>query len=333
MSAASLTTLPPPPPDRTGWPWTEQTPPATECPAPGRAWPPISIVVPVLNQGGSLEAALRSVLLQGYPDLEIIIIDGGSTDGTLDVLRKYEPWLGYWVSEPDRGQTHAINKGLVRCNGEVANWVCGDDLLVPGALQAIGRAFARAPETDVVVGRTEHKFLSLPSRNRIDPPPSLGRIRLIPATNPIAQPSCFYRRRLLDRDPPLDESLEYSMDLELWAYFNSRGARWKTIDDVLSVYQYTGRNKTMNGGEHYLEDGERIYHRYVRERVPLTWWYRRFRNPIDRAWMRSHNPFFRALLLIPEALYIVALGPFYGFRRTALWYWRWIYDTAGHDAE
>ena len=145
MGRPTIDRLPTPPADRAGWPWAEETPPLPEKMPDGHPWPRISIVTPSFNQGQFIEETIRSVLLQGYPNLEYIIIDGGSKDGTVEIIRKYEPWLTYWVSEPDRGQSHAINKGLARCTGEIFNWINSDDLLCPGALVAIAQAWQRAP--------------------------------------------------------------------------------------------------------------------------------------------------------------------------------------------
>src|SRR5262249_7885222 len=100
-------------------------------------------VTPSYNQGQFIEETIRSILLQGYPDLEYIIIDGGSTDESVATIKKYEPWLTYWTSERDRGQSHAINKGLAIATGSVFNWLNSDDLLLPSALAEIGGRFYR----------------------------------------------------------------------------------------------------------------------------------------------------------------------------------------------
>jgi glycosyltransferase involved in cell wall biosynthesis len=150
----SLASLPPPPHGKNGWPWTEQTPAPVEALPGGAPWPRISIVTPSLNQGRFLEQTIRSVLLQGYPDLEYFIIDAGSTDNSLDLIRKYSPWLAYWISEPDRGQSHAINKGWTRATGSILAWLNSDDYYAPGALVSAGRAFLGAPpDTGIVYGR------------------------------------------------------------------------------------------------------------------------------------------------------------------------------------
>lgn len=151
MYCPELTQLPPPPPGKRGWPWTE--PPPTLAPAmpDGRPWPRISLVTPCLDSGEFLEESIRSVLLQGYSDLEYIIIDGGSQDNSVAIIKKYEPWLSHWESMPDRGQSHAINKGHARCTGKYFNWHNADDLLLPGSLQETVLGFARFPDAVYLV--------------------------------------------------------------------------------------------------------------------------------------------------------------------------------------
>jgi glycosyltransferase involved in cell wall biosynthesis len=118
------------------------------------SWPRISIVTPSYNQGGFIEDTIRSVLLQDYPNLEFIIMDGGSRDNTVEVIKKYAGRIDYWVSEKDRGQSHAINKGLARCTGEIFNWINSDDLLLPDALWAVAEAWVRQPGS-IIAGHTE----------------------------------------------------------------------------------------------------------------------------------------------------------------------------------
>ena len=123
--------------NKIGWPWSSENSVDAHASLVDREYPKITVLTPNYNYGHYLEETIRSVLLQGYPNLEYIIIDGESTDNSIEVIKKYEPWLTYWVSEPDRGQTHAINKGLEKATGEIFNWINSDDILMPGALFAI----------------------------------------------------------------------------------------------------------------------------------------------------------------------------------------------------
>ena len=107
------------------------------------SYPAISVITPSFNQGRFIEETIVSGLDQGYPNLEYLIVDGGSRDGTVDTIRKYERHLAYWVSEPDRGQSHAINKGFQRATGEIVTWLNSDDLLMPGSLSRIAGLFSR----------------------------------------------------------------------------------------------------------------------------------------------------------------------------------------------
>ena len=115
----------------------------------------ISIITPSYNQGQYLEQTINSVLGQNYPHLEYIIIDGGSTDGSVAIIKKYAEHLKYWVSEKDRGQASAINKGLQYCTGEIFNWLNSDDYLQPGALQKIANAFSEKT-VDLVAGKVNN---------------------------------------------------------------------------------------------------------------------------------------------------------------------------------
>ena len=152
MRSPTLDELPSPPPTRTGWPWTLETPPAPLSPLDGKQWPRVSVVTPSFNQGEFLEETIRSVLLQGYPDLEYLVIDGGSTDNSINVIRKYEQWIRHWVSEADSGQSHAIQKGFNKVTGSISAYLNSDDIYMEGALQRVASRFVSRPELAVVYG-------------------------------------------------------------------------------------------------------------------------------------------------------------------------------------
>jgi hypothetical protein len=182
--------------------------------ADGSPWPRVSIVTPSYNQARFLEETIRSVLLQGYPDLQYIVIDGGSTDGSEGILRTYEPWLADWVSEKDRGQSHAINKGFARARGEVVAWLNSDDLYTAQAVGVAVRAFSEHPAVGVVYGDCQHIDAgSHLIRTRLLPDHDLGELVVY---NYIAQPATFFRRRAAERVNGVDESLHRAMDFDLW---------------------------------------------------------------------------------------------------------------------
>ena len=176
-------------------------------------YPKISIITPSYNRGKFIEQTILSILDQGYPNLEYIIIDGGSTDETVEIIRKYENRLSYWISEKDNGQSDAINKGFIRATGEVINWINSDDYMEPGSLAKIAESF-RDPKINAVTTVV---------RNFIE-----GSIAwheqtsiMSSATNYIAkgfnnQPGTFFRKSVWDRYFPLPKQFRYTMDQYLW---------------------------------------------------------------------------------------------------------------------
>jgi len=217
MRSPTLNELPPPPPGKTGWPWNEESPAVSEAMADGSPWPRVTIVTPSYNQGQFIEETIRSVLLQGYPNLEYIIMDGGSSDGSVDIIRKYDPWLAYWVSEPDRGQSHAVNKGWERATGEIWAWLNSDDLYLPGAIGRAVEALWNNPGNALV----HSDVICIDETSLCMKPYRSGPIdakELLMGNNGrhILQPTVFIRRVALWAVGGLDESLHMAMDLDLW---------------------------------------------------------------------------------------------------------------------
>ena len=282
--------------------------------------PTVSIVVPNLNGAATLARTLDSLIAQQYPRLEILVVDGGSTDGSVDLIRRYEPRLAWWVSEPDSGQSQAINKGLARCTGEIVNWLCSDDVLLPGALLAVCRCFAEHPEADVVAGAGEIVFTDEPVRNHVFRPRH-EFVDLMPAYNGIMQQSCFWRRGLHRRTPVLDEGLHYAMDFDLWCTFKSMNARWRFTSNILSRFTVGSATKTGSGGRRVAEELDRVYRRYTTDRVPLSLWYRWLRYPWERLFRRDRGRLRLGLLRVFQAAWMITFMPFYGYRpvRTMSW--------------
>jgi glycosyltransferase involved in cell wall biosynthesis len=152
MPCANLKELPPPPHGKEGWPWTVQTLPPLGPSSDSSTFPKVSIVIPSFNQGEHIEQAIRSVLLQGYPNLELIIIDGGSSDASLSIIHKYKKWLDYWVSEPDAGATNAVNKGFTYAHGELFGIMCADDFYLLGGIIKLFELRQSKPDSVAWVG-------------------------------------------------------------------------------------------------------------------------------------------------------------------------------------
>lgn len=244
MRCPDISELPPPPAGESGWPWTEQSARLPETMPDGTPWPRISIVTPSFNQGRFIEETIRSALLQGYPNLEYIVIDGGSTDSTVAVLEKYSPWLSYRVSEPDRGQSHAINKGMAKATGEIAAWLNSDDWLEPDILSAVAAAFRQLPEgmvglTGACRWRREDNVSEIRHPRSIFYP-RLGR----QIQYGLQQPSTYFRKAAFDRVGGVDQKIHFMMDKDLWLRFQQQGWDFQPTEKVLSNFRCHEGSKT-----------------------------------------------------------------------------------------
>jgi glycosyltransferase involved in cell wall biosynthesis len=219
----------------------------------------ISIITPSYNQGQFLEQTIDSVLSQGYPNLDYIIVDGGSTDNSVQIIKKYEKHLSFWVSEPDQGQSHAINKGLKHAQGDVINWLNSDDFLEPRALDIICQAFDDQ-KVNVVCGRSR-KFseqANFISKGTEIYPESLGKTI---GSARIDQPETWFRRSAFERVGPVDQQLHYLMDREWWIryllHFGVKGVI--QIPDILVNFRLHNTSKTVSMEEEFEVDHDAIY--------------------------------------------------------------------------
>ena len=197
--------------------------------------PRISIVTPSYNQGQYLEATITSVLTQNYPNLEYFIIDGDSTDDSVDVIKRYADRLTYWVSEPDRGQSHAINKGFSRATGDILAWLNSDDRLEPGALAAVAEAARQSPHVGAFVG--EGRVVNLAGKTVYYRRP--GALTFDAFCHwldggDFMQPSCFFRRAAWEAAGPLDETVHIALDLDLWLRM-VRTVKFAPVNRLLST--------------------------------------------------------------------------------------------------
>jgi glycosyltransferase involved in cell wall biosynthesis len=239
----TLNDLPSPPQEKSGWPWTQASQPLPEKMPNGTQWPRISIVTPSYNQGEFIEETIRSVLLQGYPNLEYTIVDGGSTDNSLEIIKKYEKYLSYWVSEPDQGPTDAINKGWQRANGEIIAYLNSDDAYFPGALATIAEAFQQNPQAKAIYGkefRINKEGLVL-AEYGVKEGNRLSLLNL----NALPQPATFLKKILLDSLGGMDLNVKYIFDFELCLRI-SRLNPIVSIPNLLAVTRWHNNTITLN---------------------------------------------------------------------------------------
>lgn len=221
--------------------------------------PRISIVIPSFNQGHFVEQAILSVLGQFYPNLELIVIDGGSTDNTVAVLEEYADRLAYWVSEPDEGQTHAINKGLRRATGDIVAWLNTDDMYMPGALRQVADALAPYDVPRLIYGACLH-FYEGRGRAWAYMPEAYNANRLR-HFDYLVQPSTFWTRALWKATGELDESLNYTLDWD-WYIRASRFVDFTPLPSYLSIYRKHEHHKTGVGGKARAREVVRIVETY-----------------------------------------------------------------------
>lgn len=274
-----LTALPTPPSHRLGWPWTEETDPALFSSPPPGGWPTLSIVCPSFRQGRYIEETIRSVLLQNYPALELIVMDGGSRDETVSILEKYSPWISYWQSQPDRGQSHALNQGYARATGEIHGWINSDDYYLPGAFAAVGRAFRAAPRS-LIFGdwcdRIGEEPTLIPTTER----PAFA-FQVAVGGRHLPSHATFWPRAA---HQPFKEELRFTMDADLFKRLAASGLRPLLIPQPLGVFRRHADAKTST-----IIDVARIEcEAWSREQPWHTHWRWVFSNLIER--VRRHLP-------------------------------------------
>lgn len=223
--------------------------------------PKISIIIPSYNQGQYLPETIRSIIAQGYPRYELIIIDGGSTDDTLDAILRYQSFITYWVSEPDRGQSHAIQKGLAQATGDIINWINSDDLVAPGALGHIAAVFD-LDKYDAVCGYC-HYFINDISQldlrdERMGLQPTLGETMLHRQIN---QPSTYFKATVF-RALGVDERFHYTMDLDLWYRYLLQAGQSRVLltDTLLSYFRLHNSSKTMTSSPRFEAEAAQVFY-------------------------------------------------------------------------
>jgi glycosyltransferase involved in cell wall biosynthesis len=276
--------LPPPPPGKSGWPWTRQSKPLPEKMPDGSEWPRLSIVTPSYNQGKFIEATIRSVLLQGYPNLEYIIIDGGSTDQSVETIKKYEKYLFYWHSKKDRGQADAINQGLEKTTGEILGWINSDDIYVKGTFHKIVNAFHFHPDCIVVHG----------NRILINEPGEVTGWMCLPPFDPktliynVCSETAFWQRSVMKEAGLLKASLQFAMDLEFFCRLYKYG-KFLKLNEYLGYFRCYSENKSYMMAHIGREEAARE-------------WRRLFGSDIMKTQLKEHKNMLRFLTLFTQLI-------------------------------
>jgi glycosyltransferase involved in cell wall biosynthesis len=246
--------------------------------------PLVTIVTPSFNQAQFLEKTIRSVIRQDYPHIEYIVIDGGSTDGSVDIIKKYEKHIAYWVSEPDNGQSNAINKGFAKARGSILAWLNSDDLLAPSAVRIAAHYLSLNPDIGLVYGNRLH----------IDRKGNVVGINRCPTHDQnmfkknftIPQETAFFRREIFEAVGRLDESLHFAMDFDLWCRV-AKVTRMHHAPAFMGYFREHAAAKSVafhdildSVSDKYQEEHARVFRNHFNHDLPsplMMKWYRLLR--------------------------------------------------------
>jgi len=234
--------------------------------------PLVSIVTPSYNQGRFIRATIESVLSQDYPHIEYIVMDGGSTDGTAAIVAEYAGKLA-WISERDRGQAHAINKGFQSASGEIVAWLNSDDVLLPGAVRRAVEAFRRNPGVSAIYGEGWCMNREGRTTRRFPATEPFNLWKLVHLSDYVLQQSTFFRREAIERIGWLDENLDYTLDWDLLIRLGKRyGLRY--VSEDFGVLREYPEAKSYSGGKRRVEEIRRVLERHSGlKRAPGYWTY------------------------------------------------------------
>jgi glycosyltransferase involved in cell wall biosynthesis len=274
--------LAPPPEGKTGWPWTEPTNFVREAIADSAEFPLISVLVPSYNYGRFIEETIRSILLQSYPNVQCIIIDGSSSDNTVDIIQKYSKHLDYWISEPDLGQTDAINKGYQHCTGDIFVWLNADDFYYsPFVLESIANLYLQGYE--FIAGECfnidvdgNYRFEAIMADGKSSPTTFQKYLRYWSSPF-LQQPALFVSKKLANPCFPLDIKLYYAMDYQFFLRVLAQNPQAIWIEEKIVRFRWHKDSKTM--GDNSISERQDLKQESEVHKVALaesksllSWW-------------------------------------------------------------
>lgn len=228
--------------------------------------PKISVITPSYNQGQFIEQTILSVLSQGYSNLEYMILDGGSTDNTVEIIKKYEDKITYWQSKKDNGQASAINEGFARATGDILCWINSDDMYLPGILNKIVGSFTAINSAEIVFGNCFH-FNDQSKKTRGSDVVAKHKRFKLSLCDYIIQPSSFFTRTAWQNTGVLNESLHFSFDWDWFIRAEKAGAILTPVKEYFSLYRIHDAHKSGGGGTKRTQELKQVASRYNEERL------------------------------------------------------------------
>jgi glycosyltransferase involved in cell wall biosynthesis len=229
--------------ERNGWPWDIEFP--MENYSSNKIWPKITIVTPSYNQGAFLEETIRSIILQNYPNLEYIIMDGGSKDQTIDIINKYSQWISFWVSAKDNGQSDALVKGFAKSSGELLNWINSDDILCNGGLFHIAKQYLENNNPDFIYGKNLIINENSELIGTIQHPKDNLKFRYL-YEMPYGQQACFFSSKIYNKVGGINPNIRFSMDYELYVRIHLLSEKTFQMDEEIGAIRIHHDTKTSN---------------------------------------------------------------------------------------